>query len=303
MRLSIWPGPHQPIHEVMATARHADETGWGGVYFADHFMMNSTDGTSPGVETLECTAVLAALAATTTRVRLGSLVLGNTYRHPAVVAKWAATVDHVSRGRLVLGIGAGWQENEHREYGIDKPPPRELVDRFEEACQVMVGLLRAPRTTFDGAQYQLSDAECEPKPVQHPLPVLIGGKGDRMLGIVARHADEWNMWATPEMLRERGAVLDARCESIGRDPATVGRSTQALVHLTDDAEAAAAFERNVAPRPAVAGTPERFAEYVAGCLEEGADEVIVPDFTLAQGTKRLDEMDLLRESVSHLLTD
>jgi alkanesulfonate monooxygenase SsuD/methylene tetrahydromethanopterin reductase-like flavin-dependent oxidoreductase (luciferase family) len=149
----------------------------------------------------------------------------------------------------------------------------------------------------------LRDAECEPKPVSDPLPILIGGKGNRMLGVVARHADEWNMWASPAMLRERGAVLDARCESIGRDPATIRRSVQALVHLTDDAEAAAAFERNVAPRPAVAGTPERFAEYVAGCLEEGADEVVVPDFTLAQGTKRLEQMDRLREAVAHLLTD
>ena len=303
MRLSIWPGPHQPLHEVMATARHADDTGWGGVYFADHFMMNTPDGTSPEVETLECTAVLAVMAATTTRVRLGSLVLGNTYRHPAVVAKWAATVDHVSRGRLVLGIGAGWQENEHHQYGIAKPAPRELVDRFEEACEVLTGLLRRPRTTFQGQHYVLQDAECEPKPISDPLPILIGGKGDRMLGVVARHADEWNMWASPERLRERGAVLDARCESIGRDPTTIHRSVQALVHLTDDAGAAAAFVRNVEPRPAVAGSPERFAEYVAGCLEEGADEVIVPDFTLAQGTKRLDQMDQLRESVAHLITD
>jgi alkanesulfonate monooxygenase SsuD/methylene tetrahydromethanopterin reductase-like flavin-dependent oxidoreductase (luciferase family) len=287
----------------MATARHADDTGWSGVYFADHFMMNIEDGSSPGVETLECTAVLAAMAATTTRVRLGSLVLGNTYRHPAVVAKWAATVDHLSQGRLVLGVGAGWQENEHREYGITKPAPRELVDRFDEACQVLVGLLREPRTTFEGRHYVLRDAECEPKPIADPLPILVGGKGNRMLGIVARHADEWNMWASPAMLRKHGAVLDAHCESIGRDPATIRRSVQALVHLTDDADAAAAFERNVLPRPAVAGTAERFAEYVAGCLEEGADEIIVPDFTLAQGTKRLEQMDQLREAVAHLLTD
>jgi alkanesulfonate monooxygenase SsuD/methylene tetrahydromethanopterin reductase-like flavin-dependent oxidoreductase (luciferase family) len=135
------------------------------------------------------------------------------------------------------------------------------------------------------------------------LPILIGGKGDRMLGVVAHYADEWNMWASPDRLRERGAVLDARCESIGRDPATIHRSVQALVHLTDDADAAAAFVRSVEPRPAVAGSPQQFAEYVAGCLEEGADEVIVPDFTLAQGTKRLDQMDQLRQSVAHLITD
>jgi alkanesulfonate monooxygenase SsuD/methylene tetrahydromethanopterin reductase-like flavin-dependent oxidoreductase (luciferase family) len=301
MRLSIWPGPHQPFHEIASTAHHADLTGWSGVWFADHFMVNTGDRTSPQVETMEATAVLAALASSTERVRLGSLVLGNTYRHPAVVAKWAATVDHISGGRLVLGIGAGWQVNEHHQYGITMPEPRELVDRFEEACQVLDGLLRQPRSDFDGTHYHLTDAESEPKPLQDPFPLLIGGKGNRMLGIAARYAQEWNMWAGPEVLRERGAHLDRRCEAIGRDPATIRRSVQALVHLTDDVAAADAFVRNVAPRPAVAGVPERFAEFVADCLEEGADEVIVPDFTLAQGHERLEQMDALREAVAGLI--
>src|SRR5690606_11725790 len=104
------------------------------------------------------TAVLAALAAATERVRLGSLVFGNTYRHPAVLANWAATVDHVSGGRLLVGIGAGWQENEHEQYGIELPPPGERLDRFDEACRVIKGLLSQERTNIDGAHYRLTNA-------------------------------------------------------------------------------------------------------------------------------------------------
>src|SRR5690606_35197449 len=137
---------------------------------------------------LESTAVLAGLATATERVRLGSLVFGNTYRHPAVLAKWAATVDHLSGGRLLLGIGAGWQENEHEQYGIELPAPKARLARFEEACQVIRGLLTQERTALTGDHYRLTNACAEPKPVQERLPILIGGKGDRMMGIVARHA-------------------------------------------------------------------------------------------------------------------
>jgi alkanesulfonate monooxygenase SsuD/methylene tetrahydromethanopterin reductase-like flavin-dependent oxidoreductase (luciferase family) len=293
MRFAIWPGPNQPYEAVLETARHADRTGWDGVYFADHFMMNTDDLTSPGVATLEATSVLSALAVSTEHVRLGPLVLGNTYRHPAVVANWAASLDQVSGGRFVLGIGAGWQRNEHHEYGIDLPGPGELVSRFGEACAVMAGLLSQPRTDFEGEHYRLVDAECEPKPVQDPLPILVGGKGNRMLGIIARHAQEWNMWASPETLTERGAGLDRRCEAVGRDPSTVGRSVQAIVHVTDDESAATALIEAVAPRPVMAGPPERFGEMVAEWAAAGATEVVVPDFAMSKGARRLEEMDAL----------
>lgn len=131
MRFSIWPSLQQPWSDVLEVARHAEATGWDGVYVADHFMGSGGDFGPDTTPTHEATASLAALAAVTERVRLGTLVLGNTYRHPAVVANWAATVDHVSGGRLLLGIGAGWQENEHQQYGIELPPPRERLDRFE----------------------------------------------------------------------------------------------------------------------------------------------------------------------------
>ena len=297
MRLSLWPFAHQPWTDLLDAVTHADGTGWDGIYIADHFM---GDGGAFGAATtpmLEATAVISALAARTERVRLGSLVLGNTYRHPAVVANWAATVDQLSGGRLVLGIGAGWQENEHEQYGIDLPPARQLVDRFDEACQVLTGLLRRPTTTVDGHHYRLRDALCEPKPVQDPLPLLIGGKRDRMLGIVARLADEWNMWGLAPAIAERAAVLDRKCEAIGRDPSTIARSAQALVLVTSDEAQAKRFVERVAPRAAIAGPPERFAEAVDQWREVGVSEVIVPDVALGAGNERRDHMNALREMI------
>ena len=183
------------------------------------------------------------MAPATERLRLGSLVFSVTYRHPAVLAKWAATVDHVSGGRLLLGIGAGWQENEHAQYGIELGSRRTRIERFEEACQVIVGLLREDVTKVDGGHYVVTDAIAEPKPVQRPLPILIGGKGDRMMGVVARYADAWNMWGLPDAIAERAAVLDARCTEIGRDPGSVERSCQALWFVTDDVARADADDR------------------------------------------------------------
>src|SRR4051812_21294858 len=121
VRFSIWPSYLQPWSDILATATHADATGWDGVWIADHFMGDGSDFGPEAAPVLEATAQLAALATATDRVRLGSLVLGTTYRHPAVLAKWAVTVDHIAGGRLTLGLGAGWQENEHRRYGIDLP--------------------------------------------------------------------------------------------------------------------------------------------------------------------------------------
>ncbi len=299
MRFSVWPNVIQPWADVLDVVRHAEATGWDGVYIADHFMGDASrsfgDVDQPN---LEATAVVAALGQQTQRVRLGTLVLGNTYRHPAVVANWAATVDHLTDGRLVLGVGAGWQENEHAQYGIRLPPPGERISRFEEACRVFVGLLREPTTTLAGDHYQLTDAIAEPKPVQSPLPLLIGGKGDRMMGIVARYADEWNMWGLPEAIAERAAVLEQRCDAIGRDPATIQRSAQALVLLTDDQAEADAFVERAGGRAAVAGTPAQIAETVAGWQDVGLDELIVPDFTLGRGQRKLDRLDALIEQVA-----
>lgn len=297
MRFSVWPSLSQPVEDAFAVAQHAEATGWDGVYVADHFM---GDGNAFGAATTpmhEATAVLSALAVATERVRLGSLVFGITYRHPAVLANWAVTTDHLAEGRLLLGVGAGWQINEHEQYGIELGPPGVHIDRFEEALQVLGGLLTQEATTVDGEHYRLTDALCEPKPRQDPLPILIGGKGDRMMGVVARHADEWNMWSLADTFAERSAALDAACEREGRDPAEITRSTQAVWFFGDDATADELIAK-VSPRPALGGSPDRMIEAVGAWRDAGVDEVIVPDFTLGTGAERLERLDTIIETVA-----
>ena len=312
MRFSVWPNLMQPAQDVLDVGRHADRTGWDGVWVADHFMGDGGGFGEPESPTLEATAVVAALAVATSRVRIGPLVLGSTYRHPAVVAKWAATVDHLSvadaggtggtggAGRLVLGLGAGWQRNEHEQYGIELPPVRERVDRFAEYCRAVSSLLGEPTTDLDGEWFQLDGALCEPKAVAGPgrpgIPLLVGGKGERMLRITARMADEWNMWSLPELIAQRSAQLDRACEAIGRDPATIARSTQALLLPTDDADRARRFLDAVAPRAAVAGPIGRIVETVEAWREVGVDEVVVPDSPLGRGAERLEHLDALAEA-------
>lgn len=298
MRFAIWPSAAQTWDELLGTARHAEATGWDGVYVADHFMGDGNAFGADSTPMLEATSALAALAVATERVRLGSLVFGITYRHPAVLANWAATTDHVSGGRLLLGIGAGWQINEHEQYGIHLGPPRQRIDRFEEACQVLHGLLRTPATTVAGEHYQLADALCEPKPKQDPLPILVGGKGDRMMGIVARYADEWNMWSVADTFAERAAVLDQACARAGRDPSQIARSTQALWFLDDDTSKVDALIEKVAPRPAIGGQVSRLIDAVAAWRDVGVDEVIIPDFTLGRGDQKRERMDTIIESVA-----
>jgi F420-dependent oxidoreductase-like protein len=291
MRLSIWPGAGQPYADVLEVARHAAETGWDGVYVADHFMPNAGPGRREDQPTHECGSLVAALGAAVPRVRIGSLVFGNTYRHPAVLANMAATVDHVTGGRFTLGVGAGWQVNEHEQYGIELPPVRQRLDRFVEALQVLHGLLRQPRTTFHGEYYRITDALCEPKPVQDPLPILVGGGGEqRMLRIVAQYADVWNTWGKPDLIAHKSAVLDGYCAQIGRDPKAIARTAQALTVVRGPLP-------DGLPMPIIGGSPEQLAETYAQYREIGLDELIVPDGLLGRGADRLSAMDTILDLV------
>lgn len=282
MRLSLWPTTQQSWADLLDAARHASDTGWDGVWVADHFMPSGGDLDRP---MLECWTVLAGLATTVPHLRLGSLVTGNTYRHPAVLANMAATVDQLSGGRVVLGLGAGWQQNEHEAYGIPLGDVAERLARLEEACAVVRHLLDDRRTTFDGRHYHLADAPLEPKPVQGRLPLLVGGGGERVtLRIVARWADEWNTWGRPEVLAAKGAVLDRHCEAAGRDPATVRRSAQVVVDL----DGAFPFDR---PMPTVRGGVGELRQLLADYGDAGVEEFILPDWNLGTGARRRDLMD------------
>lgn len=304
MRFSIWPSSDRPWDETLALTLHCEATGWDGVWFADHFMPNTgPDGPPADGPMLECWSILAGLAAATSRVRLGSLVSGNTYRHPAVLANIAAAVDQVSHGRLVLGLGAGWQVNEHAAYGIELPPVRERLDRFEEAVQVVLGLLREQRTTFAGKHYTVTDAPNDPKPVQERLPLLVGGGGEkRTMRLAARYADEWNAWTTAEVMAHKVAVLRQHCADIGRDPAEITVSTQALLYLSDD-ESWLAGHRTAAPDlPTIVGTPAEVVDIVAAYREAGVDELIVPDWTMRTLERRIDTYDLFMAEVAPHIT-
>jgi alkanesulfonate monooxygenase SsuD/methylene tetrahydromethanopterin reductase-like flavin-dependent oxidoreductase (luciferase family) len=246
----------------------------------------------------ECFTVLAGLAAAVPRVRLGSLVAGNTYRHPAVLAKEAVTINEISGGRLVLGIGAGWQENEHVAYGLEFSDVKGRLDRLQEACRVITSLLDQDRTTLDGKYYRLTDAPLSPKP-EGRLPLMVGGGGEkRTMRIAAEYADEWNVWGTPELLAAKRAVLDAHCAALGRPPEEIRRSTNALLFLSDDPAWVAERRQRDYGRPVILGTPAEVVEIIAAYREAGVDEVIIPDFNLGDGQRKRDTMDLFIESVA-----
>jgi F420-dependent oxidoreductase-like protein len=202
---------------------------------------------------------LAALAQATRRLRMGVLVTGVHYRHPAVLANMAATLDIVSDGRLEIGIGAGWNVQESGAYGIELGSPRERSDRFEEACQVLIGLLSHEETTFSGRYYALTDARCEPKGPQKPHPpICIGGSGERRtLRTTAKYAQHWNfVGGTLEDFKHKVEVLHGHCEAVGRDPSEILISSH--IRLGADGE----------PGPAV--------EMAAQMEAHGLDLAIVP---------------------------
>ena len=300
MRFSIWPSPTWSWEEVRDLALHCEATGWDRVYFADHFMPNSlTDATPLDGDTVECWSILAGLAATVPRMGLAPLVTSVTYRHPAVLANIAAAVDRMSGGRLVLGVGAGWQLNEHAAYGLDLGSVGERLDRFDEACRVILSLLRQDRTSFKGTYYELADAPNQPRPVQDRLPLLIGGAGEkRTMRIAAALADEWNTWTTPEVLAHKVDVLHRHCDALGRDPAEIAVSTQAMFFLSADETWLEGIRQRPIAQSAAIGTPAEMTEIIGAYSAAGADEFIVTGFTLGERDRRADTCDLFIEEVA-----
>jgi F420-dependent oxidoreductase-like protein len=229
MRFAFKTAPQNTTwDDMLAVWREADdidlfESGWT----FDHFYPIFSDPTGP---CLEGWITLTALAQATRRLRLGTLVTGNIYRHPAVLANMAASLDIVSGGRLELGLGAGWNEEECAAYGIELPPLKERFDRLDEACEIIVSLLSNETTDYAGRHYRLKGARCEPKPVQRPHPPLcIGGVGEkRTLRTVARLAQHWNLpGGGPEVFKQKHDVLAGHCADVGRDVAEIMTS----VHL------------------------------------------------------------------------
>jgi alkanesulfonate monooxygenase SsuD/methylene tetrahydromethanopterin reductase-like flavin-dependent oxidoreductase (luciferase family) len=296
MRFSIWPGlSGQPWDDVLAVSQRAAETGWDGLWIADHFMSND----SRRAARLECFSALSALAAVLPPIRLGSLVAGNTYRHPAVLANAAATVSAISQGEVILGMGAGWQQNEHDAYGIELPAVPERLARFGEACAVVRTLIDGgPDGTSDyqGTYYQLDDAPLR-LPGKAPMRLLVGGAGEKVsLRIAARYADEWNCWGTPDILAHKISVLNAHCADLGRDPAQISHSAQVLLFVGDDAPGRKELANS--GRPTIAGDVDTVRREMERYAEAGVDEFIVPDITTGPLDGRLAMLDLFIEKVA-----
>jgi alkanesulfonate monooxygenase SsuD/methylene tetrahydromethanopterin reductase-like flavin-dependent oxidoreductase (luciferase family) len=268
LAVSAWLGTAWEATDVVSVGLEAEALGYDGLWVADHFMVNTGTEERSDVALRDCFALLAGLATAVPRVRLGSMVAGITYRHPAVLANIAATTSDLTGGRLVLGVGAGWQLNEHAAYGIELGPVRTRIDRFEEGLAVLDGLLRTDRTTVDGTHYTITDA---PRvPAADRIPLLVGASGEqRMLGVVARWADEWNCWSTPEVFAHKSAVLDEHCARIGRDPKEIRRSTQAVLVIDGKAE-------DVQAPAVVAGSVAEIVDTIGRWSEAGVDELLVP---------------------------
>jgi alkanesulfonate monooxygenase SsuD/methylene tetrahydromethanopterin reductase-like flavin-dependent oxidoreductase (luciferase family) len=212
-----------PWSENASRARFAEELGFDGIWGFDHFQPMYGDG--PG-ECFEGMTTLAAWSGITSRVRLGLLVTGMTYRHPSVFAAEAITVDHASNGRLELTYGAAWFDKEHEQLGIPFPALKARIDAFEEAVQIVRGLLTTDGFTFEGRHFSVHDATLLPRPVQQPHPpIWIGAHGEqRMMPIAARHADVWHCFGPPQYLAEKSARFTKMVEAAGRDPASIARA-------------------------------------------------------------------------------
>jgi len=220
--------------ELVRRVRLAEDLGFDGMWGFDH--LQPMYGEGPG-ETFEGMTTLAALSGVTTRLRLGLLVTGVTYRHPSMLAMQANTVDHASHGRLELALGAAWFDKEHGELGIPFPATAERFDLLEDALEIITRLCTGEVVSYEGRRVSLHDAQMRPVPVQRPHPpIWIGGTGPtRTLPLVARYADVWHAWGSPNALREANARVDELATAAGRDPSSVVRAGSLSL---DDLEAA-----------------------------------------------------------------
>ncbi len=221
--------------EARTAAQAFDALGFDSVWVCDHLL----GVPNPVLPILEGWSELAAVAAVTERVELGTLVTPPFFRHPAVLAKQIATIDQISGGRVVAGLGAGWFQTEFEAYGLPFPPTRERLRALDETAQILKALWSEERTTFRGRHFQVEGCILEPKPVRRP-PLLIGGGGERvLLGIAARHADIWNNMAVFQgELEKKATALRKRCEELGRDPDELTISQQCTVVIAPNEDAA-----------------------------------------------------------------
>jgi len=252
--------------EMRDAALLAERCGWDVLMTWDHFVPLMGDVRGPNLEGWQ---VLAAFGAITAKPRIGMLVSGNTYRHPAVLANMGATLDNITNGRAVLGIGAAWNEREHTMYGIDFDTPAIRLAKLREATRIVRGLLDTGTVTYHGTYYQLENATLGTRPIQERLPILVGGGGERVtLKITARYADWWHGFGTPEIIKRKLAVLKKHCDDVGREYSEIAPTAGGQILVRDDLNSVDKRLREVSARnnveapnrPGVLGKPEAIAQ-------------------------------------------
>ena len=308
LRFGVHAGPqHCTYAELRTVWRAADRGGFDWVSVWDHFapaVIGETRGPC-----LEGVATMTALATETRRVAVGCLVFCVLYRHPGILAKAATTIDHVSGGRVHLGLGIGWHEAECVAFGVPFPSLRERLDRLDEQAGLIRRLFDEESVTFDGRYYQLREARCEPRPVKRPH-IWIGGMGEkRLLRIVARRADGWNVpFIAPEVFAQKSAVLTSWCEREGRDPAAIQRTINlGLALAADEADARrkrASLEQQFGSMLAflepgmLIGTPQQVIDRVGAYRDAGAERINIS----LRAPFDLEGLELFRETVMPAFT-
>jgi len=289
----------ESLRKVSTTA---ERLGYDSFWVMDHFHQIANVG-EEREPMLEGWTTLGALAGYTSKIRLGTMVTGNIYRHPSILAKMGATLDVLSKGRIFMGIGAGWNDSESKAYGIPFPSTKERFRRLEEAVQIIRKMWTEEQATFNGQFYKIQDAYCNPKPVQKPYPpILIGGSGEReTLKLVAKYADACNLFGSPATVKRKLGVLREHCKTVDRDYASILKTRLGVVMVDKDK---AALEKRIAERfrnvPlqmrsefAVAGTPEDVKGQVQAFRDVGLEYFI----TSFESGRELDGMEQFANEV------
>ena len=276
-------------------ARRVEELGYDSLWLGDHLLYRLADGSARGP--WEAWTMLSALAASTSRIRLGPLVAATAFHAPAMLAKMAATVDEVSGGRLILGLGAGWNEAEFRAFGL---PFDHRIARFEEAFTIIRTLLRDGSIDFNGRYFQARDCELLPRPARPGgPPLLIGSRGERMLRITLPHVDAWNVWFSDTENSPAGVpplrdLVDRICREVGRDPVAIERTVAVQVRLTGG-RGRVQGDYAQHPHAPLSGSPEVVAEELRTYAREGIAEVqlVLDPITLASIEELASVLELL----------
>lgn len=282
MQFGVQVNLYRTTWEKVRASVEAMEAGrWDSLWFADHFIPPGANREQESLTAFEGFSALAAVGGMTRKLRLGHLVLGNTYRNPALVAKMASTLDHITQGRFTLGIGAAWYKREHETYGWDFPSMQERQDRLEESCELIRALFRSEGPVdFNGKYYRLDQSSLSPGCYKEPIPIMVGGTGEkRTLRTLAKYGDMMNLdgWAGGGMAFEyyqhKVEVVERHCENVGRDPAEIKYSLCMPCYLTDDKSLAERAVKNLGPGT-VAGPRQYVIDRIGEFRDAGVAEIM-----------------------------